>query len=145
MTGTVTVNDITISADRISSAEGQEAEFWGRGNGWQVKVWLDDGSTLHVRCRDQCAAEQTATLLEAAPSTMIGEDVRWLIVDIGAIESIRFDNDDGPQSWPEMVLMSKGVERRHTMPDGAAQALTTRVAVQRDADDAPVWMVQVMP
>ena len=145
MTGTVTVNDLTVRLDRISSAEGQEGELWVHGNGWQVRVWLNDGSILQIRCKDQHAAEQTATLLEAAPNTVIDGETHWLIVDIGAIESIRFDNENGPSSWPEMVLTLASGERRYTMSDGAAQALAARVAVSGGASDAPVWMVQVLP
>ena len=144
MTGTVTVNDVTFRLDRIESASGRKD---AGDTSWLTCVRLDDGGECEIVCRDKKVAKKTAQLIEAAVFTKAdGKETHWLIVDTGTVESVANANDDRAASpWPRAVIAANGWERPYVMSSGVLRALSEQVKANAGMDDAPVWMVQVLP
>ena len=144
MTGTVTVNDLTFRLDRIGNVWGQQHEH---DNSWLTRVRLDDGGECEIMCRDKWVAEKTAQLIEAAVFTKAdGKETHWLIVDTGTIDGVSNAHDErAASSWPRVVITANGWERPYVMSSGVLRALTEQVKANAGTDNAPVWMMQVLP
>lgn len=144
MTGTVTVNDVTFRLDRIGNASARKDS---RDASWLTCVQLDDDSECEILRRDKKVAEKTAQLIESAVFTKAdGQEIHWLIVDTGDVERVSNANDDRAAStWPRVVIAANGWEREYVMSSGVFRALNEQVWANTGMDDAPVWMVQVLP